>query len=73
MATVYLVAKNRFCTSLCLAKEVVIDKIVPISAIQQRGIMAHLADKVHKVETNPVQDPSTTHTNNYLAIFAHKV
>ena len=73
MATVHHAARDKFRTSFCLAKEATTSGVVPATATKtEAGWLIWLA-KCTEWEINPIQDPSTTHTANYLAAFFHKV
>ena len=73
MATVHPVARDEFCTSLCLAKEETTSGVVPATATKTEAWWLIWLAKYTEWEINPIQDPSTTHTSDYLAAFAHKV
>ena len=67
------VARDEFCTSLCLAKEATTSGFVPATATKTEEWWLIWLAKCTKLEINPMQDPSSTHTADYLAAFAHEV
>jgi hypothetical protein len=73
MAIVHLAARDEFCTSLHLAKEATSTRVVPSTATKTEALWLIWLVKCTKWEINPIQDPSSMHTANYLAAFAHKV
>ena len=73
MATVHPTARVEFRTSLCLSKEATTSGVVPATATKTEAWWLIWLAKCTEWEINPIQDPSTTHTSNYLAAFAHKV
>ena len=73
MATVHPAARDEFRTSLHLAKEATATRVIPAAAAKTKVWWLIWLAKCSEWEVNPVQDPSITHTSNYLAAFAHKV
>ena len=73
MATVHPAATDDFCTSLRLAKEATTAGVVPATATKTQAWWLIWLAKCTEWEINPIQDPSTTYTSDYLAAFAHKV
>ena len=73
VATVHPVARDEFCTSLHLAKEATTFGVIPTTATKTEAWWLIWLEKCTEWEINSIQDPSTTHTSNYLAVFAHKV
>ena len=73
MTTVHPVARDEFCTSLCLAKEATTFRAIPATATKTEAWWLIWLAKCTEWEINPIQDPSTTHTSKYLAVFFHKV
>ena len=73
MVTVHPVARNEFHTSLCLAKEATTSGVVPATATKTEAWWPIWLAKCTEWETNPIQDPSTIYTSDYLAAFASKV
>ena len=73
METVYPAARDEFCTSLHLAKEVTTAWVIPSTATKTEAWWLIWLAKCIKWEINPIQDSSSTHTADYLAAFAHKV
>jgi hypothetical protein len=74
METVHPTARDEFCTSLRLAKNVTTARgVVPAIAIKTEAWWLIWLAKCTKWEINPIQGPSTTHTANYLVAFFHKV
>ena len=73
MATVHPAARDKFRTSLHLAKEATTFGVIPTTATKTEAWWLIWLAKCTEWEINSIQDPSTTHTSNYLAVFAHKV
>ena len=73
MATVHPAARDDFCTSLCLAKEATTAGVVPATATKTEAWWLIWLAKCTEWDINPIQDPSTTYTSDYLAAFAHEV
>ena len=73
MATVHPAARDEFCTSLRLAKEATTSGVVPATASKTEAWWLIWLAKCTEWEINPIQDPGTTHTSDYLAAFAHEV
>jgi hypothetical protein len=73
METMHSAARNEFCTSLHLANKVTTARVVPATATKTEAWWLIWLAKCTKWEINPIQDPSSTHTADYLAAFAHKV
>jgi hypothetical protein len=71
--TVHPAARDEFCTSLRLAKEVTTARVVPATATKTEAWWLIWLAKCTKWEINPTQDPSSSHTADYLAAFAHEV
>lgn len=73
METVHPAARDEFRTSLRLAKEATTSGVVPATATKTEAWWLIWLEKCTKWEINPIQDPSSTHTADYLAAFAHEV
>jgi hypothetical protein len=73
MERVHPVARDEFCISLHLAKVATTSRVVPATATKIEAWWFIWLAKCTKWEINPIQDPSSIHTANYLAAFAHKV
>ena len=73
MATVHPASRDKFCTSLRLAKEATTSKVVPATATKTEAWWLIWLAKCIEWEMIPIQDPITTYASNYLAAFAHKV
>ena len=73
MATVHPAARDEFRTSLRFAKEATTSGVVPATATKTEAWWLIWLAKCTEWEINPIQDPSTTHTSDYLAAFAHEV
>ena len=73
MATVHPVARDKFRTSLCLAMEATTSGVVPATATKTEAWWLIWLAKYTEWEINPIQDPSTTHTSDYLVVFAHEL
>ena len=73
METVHPVARDEFCYSLCLAKEVTTARVALAKATKTEAWWLIWLAKCTKWEINPIQDLSSMHTANYLVAFAHKV
>jgi hypothetical protein len=71
--TVHPVARDEFCTTLCLAKEVTTARVIPAKATKTEAWWLIWLAKCTEWEINPIQDSSSMHTANYLAAFPHKV
>ena len=73
MATVYPAARDEFCTSLYLVLEATTARVIPSTATKTEVWWLIWLEKCTEREINPIQDPSSTHTADYLVVFAHKV
>ena len=63
---------NSALLSLCLAKEATTSRVIPATGTKTEAWWLIWLAKFSEWEINPIQDPSTTHTSNYLAAFANK-
>jgi hypothetical protein len=73
METVHPETRDELCTSLCLAKEATTAGVVPSTATKIEALWLIWLSKYTKWEINSIQDPSSTHTADYLAAFTHKM
>jgi hypothetical protein len=67
------VARDEFCTSLCLENEVTTSGVIPSTATKAELWRLIWLAKCIEWEINSIQDPSSLHTIIYIAAFAHKV
>ena len=73
MATVYPAARDEFCTSLYLVLEATTARVIPSTATKIEAWWLMWLEKCTEWEFNPIQDPSSMHTTNYLTAFSHEV
>jgi hypothetical protein len=71
--TVHPVVRDEFCSSLRLAKEVTTARVALTTATKTEAWWLIWLAKCTKWEINPIQDPSSMHTINYLVAFAHEI
>jgi hypothetical protein len=71
--TVHPAARDEFHTSLCLTKEATTTGVIPATVTKTEALWLIWLVKCTEWEINPIQDPSSTHTADYLVAFTHKV
>ena len=73
MATVHPAVRDELCTSLCLANKATTSQVVPATATKTEEIWLIWLANCTELDIIHIQDPSTSHTSDYLAAFALKV